>query len=189
MEDTSISIIGILLASVLMFIVPLIMIADRNDDISQLTVQTVTAEFVDQVIRTGKITAETYQQYINSLEASGNTYDIDIEIKMLDKNTAQRFTSENNNGAIGPNSYYSIFTSQIEDRLISARDSKLDSHGNPIGVGQIILKEGDIISITTRNSSMTMSQTLKNIYYKIKGEDLHIIAATGSGTIAVNGAS
>ena len=40
MEDTTVSIIGIIIASILMFIVPLFTIADRNDDISKLTVQT-----------------------------------------------------------------------------------------------------------------------------------------------------
>ena len=53
---------------------------------------------------------------------------------------------------------------------------------------KIILKDGDRISITAKNSSKTLSQSLRNIYYTISGEDIHIIAATGSGTIAVNGA-
>ena len=34
MEDTTVSVIGILIASIIMFIVPLILIADRSDDIS-----------------------------------------------------------------------------------------------------------------------------------------------------------
>ena len=55
MEDTPVSIIGIILASVLMFIVPFVLLAERNDDISQLIINTATAEFVDNVIKTGKI--------------------------------------------------------------------------------------------------------------------------------------
>ena len=51
MEETSVSIIGIIIAAILMFIVPLYTIADRNDDISQLTVQTETALFVDNIIK------------------------------------------------------------------------------------------------------------------------------------------
>ena len=52
-----------------------------------------------------------------------------------------------------------------------------------------MLKEGDIVFVTAKNSSKTLSQSIKNIYYKIKGEYLHIIVATGSGTIVVNGAT
>lgn len=182
MEDTTVSIIGILIGAILMFIAPLIMIADRADDLSQLSVQTFTTDFVDTVIKTGKITSDNYQDYISALESTGNTYELDIEIKILDENTAHRYT--NLNGGIGPNSYYSLFTTQIEDRL--EESDRIDSTNES---GKIILKEGDIISVTAKNSSKTMSQALKSVYYTIKGDDLHIIAATSTGTIAINGAT
>ena len=181
MEDSTISVIGIIIAVILMFIVPLILIADRGDDISQLTVQTLTAQFVDNIVKQGKITNDDYERYLSSLQASGNTYDVSIEIKILDKNTAQRET--NIDSEVGQNSYYSIFTTQIQERLAATA-----SGSNLSTTGQIILKEGDIISVTTKNSSKTLSQTLKNIYYTIRGEDLHIIASTSTGTIAINGA-
>ena len=76
-------------------------------------------------------------------------------------------------GQIGQNAYYSLFTSQIEDKFKTAN--------------KIALKEGDIISVTAKNSNKTISQTLKSIYYTIKGDDLHIIAASSTGTVAVNG--
>ena len=178
MEETPISIIGIIVASILMFIVPLVVIADRNDDIAQLTAQTATAEFVDNIIKLGKITMEDYQNYILSLETSGNTYEIDIELKILDDNPSRKTT--NATGGVGKNLYYSIYTSQIEEKLQANKNN---------GIGQILLKEGDEISVTAKNSSKTLSQTLKSIYYTIKGDDLHIIVATSSGTIAINGAT
>ena len=61
--------------------------------------------------------------------------------------------------------------------------------GEPINSGEIILKEGDIFSVTVKNKSLTLSQSIKNIYYKIRGENLHIIATTASGTVAINGAT
>lgn len=179
MEDTTISIIGIIIASILMFIVPLVTIADRNDDIAQLTVETATAQFVDNVIKSGKITEKDYQDYILSLQSSGNTYQIDIELKILDENPAKRTIDATGN--MGQNEYYSLYTSQIEDELQKSK--------NATGIGQIILKEGDEISVIAKNSSKTLSQTLKSIYYTISGEDLHIIAATSTGTIAINGAT
>lgn len=179
MEDTTVSIIGILIASVLMFMVPLYTIADRNDDISQLTVQTETALFVDNVIRLGKITATDYQQYISSLNASGNSYDIEMELKILDTNLTKNVTVEDLS-KIGENVYYSLYTSQIEDKLLQ------DESENP-SKGVILLKEGDRISVTAKNSSKTLSQSLKSFYYTISGSDLHIISGASSGTIAVNG--
>ena len=174
MEETTVSIIGIIIASIIMFIVPLTLIADRSDDIAQLLIQTATAEFVDEIIKTGKITNNSYQQFISQITTSRNIYDVEMEIKILDENTAKM----GNN-----NTYFSIYTSQIED-IIGVSGSDI---GNNLD-GKIVLKQGDSISVTVTNSSKTLSQSLKSFYYKIKGVDIPIIAATASGTIAINGA-
>ena len=183
MEETTVSIIGIFIAAIMMFIVPLILIADRSDDISQLTVQTLTAEFVDEVVKSGKITDDTYTKYISSLSSTGNIYEIDMEIKILDENTAKRLTvAEDGSVEPGKNTYYSIFTSQIEDKI------GISSGENSTG-GKIILKQGDVISVTVRNNNATFSQSLKSFYYNARGEDIHIISATASGTVAIDGAT
>ena len=49
MSDTLITIIAIALAAILMFIFPLMTMSDRTDDVSQLTVDTATTEFVDDI--------------------------------------------------------------------------------------------------------------------------------------------
>lgn len=177
MEDTPISIIGIFVAVILMFLVPFVLLSDRNDDISQLIVQNATASFVDEVLKNGVITSDNYQRFMNTLNGSGNTYEIDMEVKILDKNASQKYTQESLQ--IGENEYYSIYTSQIEEILSSVGG----------GADKLVLKEGDLFFVTVRNTSKTLSQSIKNIYYKIKGEDLHIIVATGSGAIAINGAT
>lgn len=174
MEDTTVSIIGIMVAAIIMFLVPLILIADRADDISQLVVQTATAEFVDEVIKNGKITNNQYQNFISRLVSSGNAYEIDMEVKILDENTSK---------IGGNNTYYSIFTSQIED-IIGTSALNVDNNSD----GKIILKQGDEISVTVRNNGKTFSQSLKSFYYNIVGSDIQIITATASGTVAINGA-
>lgn len=179
MEDILMSIIGIITASVLLFIFPLMLISDSADDIAQLTSQTAVNNFVDEVIKSGKITIKEYEDLNDMLITTGNSYEVDIELKILDYNTAQRHTTDVDNPQnaldIGDkNTYYSIYTNQIEERL---RESD----------GVLILKEGDGISVTVKNTSATLSQSLRNIYYKATGEDIHIILATASGTIAING--
>lgn len=175
MEDTTISIIAIFLAIITMFVVPFITIADRADDISQLIVQTTTNSFVDDIIKSGKITTAKYERFLEELGTSMNTYNIDMELKILDPNVSKRTTD--NNYTIGKNVYYSIFLSQIEEKLEQSATQ------------EIILKEGDIISVTVKNSSTTLSQSIRSIYYKTKGEQIHIIAGTASGIIAINGAT
>ena len=182
MEDTFLTIIGIFIAFILMFIVPLVLISDRADDISQLIIKTSTEEFVNEIIKTGKITNDRYLRFLDELTSSGNTYDIDMEIKILDENTS-KIVTDNNKSKIGNNTYYSIFTSQIEDIIGT---SGLNTENN--SDGKIILKQGDAISVTVKNSSKTLSQSLKSFYYTPIGSDIQIITATASGTIAINGA-
>ena len=191
MEETLSEIIGIFVGVALMFLVPFFLLADRNDDIAQLVVSNATASFVDNIIKTGVITAEDYISYINELNSSGNTYEVDIELQILDKNYAQRYTTDgyvDNNGVIhngerGPNHYYSIYTTQVEEKFLIENSTTSDINN------KIILKEGDIISVIAKNSSLTLSQAIKNVYYTIIGDELHIISATGSGIIAINGAT
>lgn len=185
MEETPLEIIGIFVGVALMFLVPFFLLADRSDDISQLVVNNATASFTDNIIKTGKITADDYVDYLNELQRSGNVYTVEIELKILDPNYAQNYTTnQNTKGELGPNHYYSIYTTQIEDRLLNNSTSNTTGEKN-----KIVLKEGDIISVVAKNNSMTLSQSIKNIYYTITGDDLHIISATGSGIIAINGAT
>lgn len=181
MEETTVSIIGIVIAAIIMLIVPLMLISDRADDIAQLTVQTATAQFVDEVIKTGKITNDKYQKFVNRLISSGNTYEIDMELKILDENTSKIVTDKDST-QIGNNTYYSIFTSQIED-IIGVSGSNTNNNND----GKIILKQGDAISVTVKNSSKTLSQSLKSFYYGTRGTSIQIITATASGTVAING--
>ena len=174
MEETTVTIIGLLIASIILFIVPVILISDISDDIAELVVQTATAEFVNDVIKSGEITSNRYQQFISSLQSSGNTYEIEMEVKILDENTS-KYVTDFEPEAIGNNTYYSIYTSQIEAKIGASAD------------GRLVLKQGDCISVTVRNSSATFSQALNSVYYSTKGNDIHIIAASASGTVAING--
>lgn len=181
MEETTVNIIGIMIAIIIMFIVPLMLVSDRSDDISQLVVQTATADFVDEIIKTGKITNEKYSKFVERLAASGNAYDIDIELKILDENTS-KIVTDNDNTQIGNNTYYSIFTSQIEDMLYESETATSIEND-----GKIVLKQGDAISITVSNDSKTLSQSLKSVFSGTRGNDIKIITATASGTVAING--
>ena len=178
-----ISIIAIIISSIIMFLSPLVLIADRSDDISQLLAQTTTTEFVNEVITSGQITTDNYQRFISSLYSSGNTYEIDIEVKILDETTAQQVTKAKPQ-IIGNNSYYSLFTSQIEEKIGMSAETTDNNR-----TGKLNLKQGDGIFVTVKNNSKTLSQVLKNFYYNVTEGDLHIIAASSSGTININGAT
>lgn len=184
MEDTSMDIVGLFVAAILMFLVPLFIIAGKSDDVSQLIAQTATAEFVNEVTRNGTITSDAYQRFTSTLFSSGNTFDIDLEVKILDETTSKTVTYADPE-KIGNNSYYSLYTSQVEDKIgLSSATA-----GNNNRYGKIILKQGDQVSVTVKNSSKTLSQALRSFYYNVTGDDVHIIVAASAGTVAINGST
>lgn len=178
MGDTLITVVAIFLAAILMFVFPLMSISDRNDDISLLAVQTATVEFVDNIRATGKITLENYKNYIQTLSATGNSYDVEMSVKVLDENPGKK-GAQTDVTKIGENVYYSIYTSQIE------KDIGIGEN-NPKST-QKLLKEGDIISVNVKNTNTTIAQMLKNFFYSITGNDTYSIEASHSGFVMTNG--
>lgn len=174
MSDTTITVVSIFLAAILMFVFPLITLADRNDDVAQVAVQTATTEFVDNIKTTGKFSMKDYENFESKLASTGNTYDIELEFQILDENPGKK-TSQTVNNKIGENVYYSMYTTQI-----------LDSLGKNVS-GSYNLKEGDIVNVKVKNTSTTLSQTLKNFWYKVTGNDTYVISGSWSGIVAVNG--
>ncbi len=174
MGDTIITVVAIALAAVLMFVFPLMTMSDRTDDVSQLTVDTATTEFVDNVRTTGKLTIDKYGKFVENISSTGNAYDVEMELKVLDENPGKK-TTQATATKIGENVYYSEYTSQILDEL----DQK----------GIIQLKEGDIFSTSVKNTNATMAQQLKNFFYSVTGNDTYTIAAEHAGVVSVTGSN
>ncbi len=172
MSDTFITVIAIALAAVLMFIFPLMTISDRTDDVAQLTVETATTEFVDNIRSTGKITKAKYDEYIETITSTGNTYDVQMEIQIKDENLGKK-VSQTQSDKIGENGYYSIYNAQIEP--IIERD------------GVYKCQEGYIVSVSARNTNQTVSQQLKNFFYTVTGNEAYTIAAQHAGIVTANG--
>lgn len=171
MSDTVMTVIAIGTAAVVMFIFPLMSTADRGDDIAQQAVQTATVEFVDNIRSTGKITTDKYDDFLGVISETGNSFDVLIEAKILDEN-ARKKVQQASSSKVGENEYYSEFTAQVEDKLENE--------------GEYNLKEGDIVSVTVKNTNKTMSQILRNFFYQVTGNNTYNIAAQHSGIVNVN---
>ena len=176
MSDTLVTIVAIALAAILMFVFPLMTMSDRTDDVSQLTVETATTEFVDDVRTTGKLSLDKYSKFEENNSSTGNSYNVEMELIVLDENPGKK-TTQANATKIGDNVYYSKYTSQILDDIT-------DSSGKS---KTISLKEGDIFSANVKNTNTTMSQQLKNFLYKVSGNDTYTIAAEHAGIVTANG--
>lgn len=170
MGDTLITVVAIVLAATLMFVFPLMTMSNRADDVSQLSVQSLTTQFVDDVRTTGKITSDKYNKFVENIHSTGNTYDVEIEVKVRDENPGKK-TTQANSKKIGEDVYYSIYTTQIENTL---------RNNNAYN-----LKEGDIVSVSVKNTNTTMSQQLSGgtstqLTGTIAGEASGIVTANGN---------
>lgn len=172
MSDTLITVIAIVLAAVLMFVFPLMTMSDRTDDVSQLAVETATTDFVDEVRTTGKITPDKYSKFIENIGSTGNTYNVEMQVQVLDENPGKK-TTQTTQDKIGENVYYSVYTSQIEDILNSNKNYNL--------------KEGDLFSVSVKNTNQTLAQQLKNFFYTVVGNDTYTIAASHGGMVTATG--
>lgn len=173
MGDSLTTIIAIFLAAILMFVFPLMALSERTDDISELSVKTATSEFVDNVRTTGKLTLEDYDRFIQTITSTGNSFNVEMEAQILDENPGVK-TTQAETTKIGENVYYTLYTSQIKEKLNASKNT-------------LTLKEGDRFSVTVENTNTTIAQTLRNFLYKIAGNNTYQIAAQYAGIVTVNG--
>lgn len=176
MGDSFMVMIAIFVAAILMFVFPLLSLSERNDDISQTVVQTATAEFVDKVAIAGKIKAADYEAFAQRITATGNVYDIEIEVQHLDENPGKKSVVTSGN-LIGENVRYSTFTTEILDSMYLADGTVKDYN----------LKKGDNIIVTVKNTNKTMAQMLRTTFYKVTGEGVTQVAASASSMVVNTG--
>ncbi len=169
MSDSLITVIAIMLTAVLLLVLPVMTMANRVDNISKTDVETMTSNFVNEIRTIGKLTSENYNKFIEELTSTGNTYDIEMEFKILDENPGKKST-QSAKDKIGENVYYSVFTTQIQEALNG--ENKVYN-----------LKEGDIINVNVKNTNLTLAQSLKNFFYTMVGNDTYTIVASSSGIV------
>lgn len=170
MGDSAMTVVAIFLAAILMFVFPLMTMADRKDDTVTLSIQTETDKYVKEIATTGMTTRDAYDKYIETIAATGNAYDVDITVQVLDDNPSKKETSVTSK--IGENIYLTKYTTQVLDEL-----SK----------GALILKEGDIVTINVRNKNETIGTQLRNFVYKVTGNNASTVTATATKMVTTNG--
>lgn len=174
MGETLTVVIVIFLAATLMFIFPMMSLAERNDDVAQIEIQSIIEDFVNKVKNVGKITDTDYDQLVADLYSTGNTYDISMELKVLDENPTKKNTGlMGEETKIGENVYYSIYTTQILDEL-EANNVKY-------------MKKGDLLTVSASNSNSTIAQGFKNFFYGLAGTNTYKITGSASGMVTVTG--
>ena len=173
MQNSTSTIIAIFVAAVLLFVVPIVTLTTRNDNVTQENVKQIVEEFVTDIKNTGTLTTEKYQNFENRLSATGNTYNIEMEIQHLDENPGKKLTQANYT-KIGENVYYSEYTTQILDKILTNGST-------------ITLKEGDMVYVGVSNENSTAAQNLKGSLLNFSNAGEEAVSAKCSGMVNVNG--
>lgn len=164
MGDSAATIVAIFLAAILMFVFPLMTMADKTDDVAQLSVQEATTNFTNKVRTTGYITQEDYDNFILTLASTGNAYQVEITVQKLDANPAKKTSGDTT--TIGDNVYYTMYTTQVLNSL------------------PLSLTEGDFVTVNVENRNTTIAGQLRNFMYKVTGKTSGNIVAQGSGIVS-----
>lgn len=173
MSDTVVTVVAIFLAAILMFIFPLMATSTNTDDIAKQAVDSATTDFVDSIRSTGKITQDNYDDFIQMISSTGNSFDVEMEVQVLDNNPGKK-VAEAQETKVGENYYYNKYTSQILEEVNSDN-------------GAMYLKQGDIVSVSVKNSNRTISTILKDFIYRVTGNNSATVTAQHSGIVNVNG--
>ena len=131
MSDTFITIITIVIVAVVMFVFPLMATANQNDAITQTSVQTIVSDFVNTAAREGKITMNNYDNFMQKLSATGNSYDVELEVQILDDNYAYNLKQgdyvlakvKNNNVTFGTQLKNFLYSAFGKDTIVIEADS------------------------------------------------------------------
>lgn len=157
MGDSLITIVSIFLAAILMFVFPLAAISEMNDQETLAMVQSYTTEFVNKIASKGKITQEDYDDYIQKLYATGNSYDTKIEVHIADTNPGKKTSTIQ----IGDTTYYVVYDTQIKSELSS-------------NAGVYLLKEGDYVKVSYENTNQTIHQMIMSAIYSVTGNTSYL---------------
>ena len=168
MSDTLMAIIGIFIAVILMFVLPLTIMANKNDEIAQTVVQVAVSDFVETVTNKGRITEFDYNKLVQKISTTGNAYDIQIEAQIIDDNS-RRATSTADSSQTGEYKYYSVYTNAIMDKIRND--------------GFYELKKDDYVVVNVKNTNITLGTQFKNMFYKLVGKDTYTIGTSSSGIV------
>lgn len=159
---------SIVLICGLVFVVPMVSMAEKSDNMAEDIVKAAVIETVDTACAKGGLTKDNYEKLYSTIASTGNVYDVEVTVMVLDENPGKK-TSQSEYTKIGENQYYKEYTSTVE--------SEIEING------VYKLKEGNNISISAKNTNISLFQSIKNKIYNIAGSNINSIGYQHSGLV------
>lgn len=174
-------IIAIAVGLIVICVIPLVTLEERVDNVAQQDVQKIVESVVTESSNTGLFTRTQYQNLENKLATTGKTYDIEIEIKILDENPGKKLAQANYT-KIGENLYVGIYTTQALSQIgVKVGTETVDTSNDTI-----VFKPGDIISLSVKSSD-SAAKDLKSNLFSFVNSDEDVVTASSSAMVTVYG--
>lgn len=153
-EEALWKVLGFFLAVILMFMVPLITLYDRQDDINYSLIYTELNRLSDVVRDSGKLEERVYEDFLRRLSLTGSQYQITLE--HLEKVYVPIYDGAGVFQEAYQISYNGTYKDDIENVLQAQGTYKM-------GIG-------DLFFLTVENSSPTKSQIVRQIFYGLSSK-------------------
>lgn len=150
MEPLS-KVLAVFLTIVAMFIAPIIIQAQLQDNTLQSTVYAMTDDFVEQIRAQGKITQDMYLEFIQRLDATDLLYDV----KITHSHSTVVPVYDSTGATIATKTVDNITYTQ--DILASVYETE----------GVYLMNKGDMISVSVTNREPTLGQRLREMLFFI----------------------
>lgn len=170
MKDNLSIVITMLVFVVLIVIFPLYNYFERQDDMSYNLALKETTAFVDEVLNSGYVDQQMYDDFVDKLAATGNIYDIQLEGHEKVK------VKEDEDG----NTYNEQYLISYNDDIFSSIDSNNSVNMSNITKKNIIngayfLNEGDQFYVKLKNANTTMAGAIFNTIVPTSKKDRIVV--------------
>jgi len=165
MQDNVSVLIATIMFVMIIVLFPIYNLANRHDSVANNVVVEATTAFVDDIREQGYIKKSRYQEYINKINATGNFFEIELEVyrKIIIKDKEGNYIED----------YEIVYLQEILEKMeervekgdtdieqLNAVSNTLNDENSIEITGVYLLNQGDKVYARVKNTNMTQAQVL-----------------------------
>lgn len=167
--------VSVILAILVLFVAPIIYFTQQQDKIVANFVDSQTAKFVSTIRNTGVITADQYDNFIETLDSTNNVYDIEITHSSLVVNPEYTTSTVNDPTTKLTSEYY---VNTYEDTIRKALYETSEA--------EYVMAKGDYVTVQVTVKNKTIATKMQELIFG-RGLQAHQIVAVYGGVIKDEG--
>lgn len=170
--DTLIMMFVILLAAAVLFIFPLMSISNQDDKIAYNKAYTTLVDFTNNAATVRKIDTDNLSSFVEELSATGNVYEVQVEVQRLDQNPSKKVTQVETT-KIGENLYYTEYYTFYTNDVPAGTGA-----GSEPSIYNIKLGSGDIVTVKIKKTNITIFEQWKGFFLQTTGRNQQELSST-----------